>query len=155
MNHPVDADRRSFLRRGAMGAGAVWMLSLQELAGGQPEKYDFTLLGEETFNSSPVYRLEGRLKEGEESKFPRLVLLIAKDTFAALDAEFYDKNTLVRRITVNRVVLIESIPTRMHWTIDNIGRQKKIDFEALNVTYNQKLSDSLLTRENLKKISLK
>ena len=32
MNYPVDADRRSFLRRGAMGAGAVWMLSLQELA---------------------------------------------------------------------------------------------------------------------------
>jgi hypothetical protein len=24
-------DRRTFLRRGAMGAGAMWMLSLQEL----------------------------------------------------------------------------------------------------------------------------
>ncbi len=32
MTYPVEADRRSFLRRGAMGAGAVWMLSLQELA---------------------------------------------------------------------------------------------------------------------------
>jgi secreted PhoX family phosphatase len=32
VTYPVDADRRSFLRRGAMGAGAAWMLSLQELA---------------------------------------------------------------------------------------------------------------------------
>ena len=32
MEYPVKADRRAFLRRGAMGAGAVWMLSLQELA---------------------------------------------------------------------------------------------------------------------------
>ena len=32
MEYPVNPDRRTFLRRGAMGAGAVWMLSLQELA---------------------------------------------------------------------------------------------------------------------------
>jgi uncharacterized protein len=30
--YPVNPDRRTFLRRGAMGAGAVWMLSLQELS---------------------------------------------------------------------------------------------------------------------------
>jgi hypothetical protein len=32
VNAAVNDDRRRFLRRGAMGAGAVWMLSLQELA---------------------------------------------------------------------------------------------------------------------------
>ena len=32
VEYPVNEDRRTFLRRGAMGAGAVWMLSLQELA---------------------------------------------------------------------------------------------------------------------------
>ena len=32
VEYPVKTDRRTFLRRGAMGAGAAWMLSLQELA---------------------------------------------------------------------------------------------------------------------------
>ena len=32
MEYSVNEGRRTFLRRGAMGAGAVWMLSLQELA---------------------------------------------------------------------------------------------------------------------------
>jgi uncharacterized protein len=32
VEHPVKTDRRTFLRRGAMGAGAAWTLSLQELA---------------------------------------------------------------------------------------------------------------------------
>ena len=32
VENAVNAGRRTFLRRGAMGAGAVWMLSLQELA---------------------------------------------------------------------------------------------------------------------------
>jgi hypothetical protein len=141
--------------RGSTSEDSLFGMSLQEMAGGQPEKYDFSVAGEDTVNSSPVYRLEGKIREGEESKFPRVVFLIAKDTFAALVAEFYDKNRLARRITVNRLEQINGIPTRMHWTIDNIDRQKKIDFEASSVAYNQKLSDSILTRENLKKISMK
>ena len=32
MDHVINEDRRTFLRRGAMGAGAVWALSLQELS---------------------------------------------------------------------------------------------------------------------------
>ena len=32
MEYPVKTDRRTFLRRGAMGAGAAWTLSLQELS---------------------------------------------------------------------------------------------------------------------------
>ena len=32
MENEVNADRRTFLRRGAMGAGAVWALSLEDLA---------------------------------------------------------------------------------------------------------------------------
>ena len=32
VEYPVNANRRTFLRRGAMGAGAVWMMSLQELS---------------------------------------------------------------------------------------------------------------------------
>ena len=32
MGNLIDANRRTFLRRGAMGAGAVWALSLQELS---------------------------------------------------------------------------------------------------------------------------
>ena len=32
MGNLIDSNRRTFLRRGAMGAGAVWALSLQELS---------------------------------------------------------------------------------------------------------------------------
>ena len=32
MDHVINEDRRTFLRRGAMGAGAVWALSLKELS---------------------------------------------------------------------------------------------------------------------------
>jgi hypothetical protein len=41
----------------------------------------------------------------------------------------------------------------MRWTIDNRARQKKVDFESIDVSYDQGLKDSIFTREHLKKIA--
>lgn len=133
---------------------SLFGMTPQELAEGQPEKYDFTLAGEETLDGTPVYRLEGKLKQGADSKFRRLVLWISKQDFALLQAEFYDNhNELARRLVVAKSGLIDGHWTRLRWTIDNRARQKQIDFEALDVKYEQNLSDALFTREHLRKIA--
>jgi len=133
---------------------ALFGLTPQELAEGQPEKYEFTLADEETFDGVPVYRLEGKLKQGAESKFPRTVLLISKQNFTAVQAEFYDNHDeLARRLTVSKFEQIAGHWTRTRWTIDNRARQRKIDFEAVDAKYDQNLSDSIFSREHLKKIA--
>ena len=79
---------------------SLFGMTMQELADGQTEKYTFRLVGEESFEGKPVYRIEGKLKDGMESKFPRLVMLVSKENSAALVAEFYDnQNQLIRRVT--------------------------------------------------------
>jgi outer membrane lipoprotein-sorting protein len=126
------------------------------LADGQPEKYDFSLTGEVPFRSSQAYRLQGKLKEGAESKFRRLVLLISKEGFFVLSAEFYDSHDeLARQITVDDAGLVAGHWTRLRWTLDNRARQKKIDFETIDAKYNQNLSDSIFTRQHLKEIATK
>jgi len=140
--------------RDVMSEDALFGLTLQELADGQPEKYDFTLGGEETFEGAPVYRLEGRLKQGAESKFPRVVLLISKQDFAAVKADFYDNHEEpARSLIVSKTEQIGGHWTRTRWVIDNRVRRKTIDFEALDVRYDTGLKDSIFTREHLKKIA--
>jgi hypothetical protein len=140
----------------ATSEDALFGMTSQELAEGQPEKYDFALAGEDAREGTPVYRLEGKLKPGAESKFRRLVLLISKEDFGVLQAEFYDNhNELARRLTVTKSGRIDGHWTRLRWTIDNQARQKQIDFETVDVKYDQNLSDSLFTREHLKKIASK
>jgi Outer membrane lipoprotein-sorting protein len=142
--------------RGVLSEDSLFGMTLQELIGGQPEKYDWKTVGEETFNQTPVYRLEGRLKPAAESKFSRLVMFITKDNFAALGAEFYDdRDELMRRIAVDKLSEVGGHSTRMRWTVDNRARQKKIEFETLNVTYDQNLGDALFSRDRLKKIAMK
>ena len=140
--------------KGALNEESLFGMTMQELEDGQPEKYDFKLIGEETVGSTPVYRIEGKLKPGAESKFPRFVMLLSKENNVALVSEFYDNhNELMRRLTVERAEQVAGHWTRMLWKVDNLARQKKIEFETLEAKYDQNLSDSIFSRENLKKIS--
>ena len=140
--------------KGVTSEESLFGMTMQELADGQPEKYDFWLTGEAPFLSSQAYRLQGKLKAGAESKFPRLVLLISKEGFFVLSAEFYDSHDeLARQITVDDAGLVMGHWTRLRWTLDNRARQKKIDFETIDAKYNQGLSDSIFTRQHLKEIA--
>jgi hypothetical protein len=140
--------------RDIMAEDALFGLTLQELADGQSEKYDFTITGEETVEGTACYRAEGKLKHGAGSKFPRVVLMISTENFAAVQAKFYDNHDqLARDLVVSKTEQIAGRWTRVRWKIDNPSRGKKIEFEAVDVKYNENLKDSIFTREYLKKIS--
>jgi outer membrane lipoprotein-sorting protein len=142
--------------KGATNEDSFFGLTVQEMVDGQPEKYDFKLTGEETVNATPAYRLEGTLKKGADSRFPRVVMLLAKDNYTALTAEFYDnKNELVRRVNITKSEQINGNWIRTKWTMDNLLRKKKLDFEIKEVKFNQNLSEAIFTREHLKKTSTK
>lgn len=133
---------------------SLFGMTMQELADGQTEKYSFRLVGEESFDGKPVYRIEGKLKDGMESKFPRLVLLISKENSAALVAEFYDnQNQLIRRVAIDKMAEQNGHWTRMHWIVENLARQKKISFETIKIDYDAPLNDSVFSRDHLKKIT--
>jgi Outer membrane lipoprotein-sorting protein len=140
--------------RDQMAEDALFGMTFQEIADGQPEKYDFSILREEAFEGTECYRAEGKLKHGVESKFPRIGLLISKQSFALVKAEFYDNhNELARDLVVSKTEQIAGHLTRVRWSVDNIARRRKIDFEAVDVSYDQNLKDSIFTREHLKKIA--
>ena len=133
---------------------SLFGMTMQELADGQTEKYSFRKVGEESFEGKPVYRVEGKLKDGMESKFPRIVLLVSKENSAALVAEFYDNHDqLIRRVTVDKMAEHNGHWTRMHWVVDNLARQKKISFETVKVDYDMQLNDAIFSRDHLKRIT--
>jgi hypothetical protein len=147
----------SFLTtRGVVSEDALFGMTLQELAGGQPQKYNFKLAAEESLGQWQVYKLEGTLKPGTESKFERLVLYLDRESHAMVGAEFYDNhNELARRMTVQKMELIAGHWTRKEWTLENPVRGKRLEFVALEVQYDPKLADSIFSREHLKKIASK
>jgi hypothetical protein len=143
---------------GATSEDSLFGMTLQELVDGQLEKYDFSAhpVRNEKIESSDVYRVEGELIEGEESKFRRLVLFVLPTDFTVRAAQFYDhKGKLARRVNVERSEKVGGYWTRMRWGIENVERQKHLDFETVSAKYDQDLGDILFTRENLKKRAMR
>ncbi|HLG15030.1 MAG TPA: outer membrane lipoprotein-sorting protein [Blastocatellia bacterium] len=136
----------------AVSEDSLFGLSLQELADGQPEKYEQRLIGETTVGDSTVYRIEGRLKQGAESKFTRVVTFVSKENLTVVGTEYYDNHDqLTRRLTVERIEKVDGRWTRMRWTIDNRSRGKRIEFETTGIKYENNLPASIFSREHLKK----
>jgi len=135
---------------------SLFGLTLQELIGGEPENYDYKFVDDENFQGIPVYRVEGKLKAGIESRFPRVVMLISKQDATAYSIEAYDSsNELARQLTVQKMDQVSGIWTRMKWTIDNREQHKKIDFNVIDVKYNQNLPESTFTKDHLKQLVAK
>jgi hypothetical protein len=147
----------SFLStRSATDEESLFGLTLQELVGGQPEKYDYKLIGEEQYLGMAVYRVEGTLKTGAESRFTRMVLLISKENYTAPVIEAYDSQAqLAHKLAVARFMQIGGSWLRSQWTIDNQEQHKKIDFQAIDAKLNQNLPESMFTRDYLKKSAAK
>src|SRR5215467_9160984 len=143
----------SFLTaRSATDEESLFGLTLQELVGGQPEKYDYKLIGEEQYDGKPVYRVEGKLKPGAESRFTRTVMLISKDNYTAPVIEAYNsQGQLNRKLVADKVEQVNGNWVRWHWTIDNQEQHKKIDFQVVDAKFNQNLPESMFSRDSLKK----
>jgi hypothetical protein len=143
----------SFLTaRSATDEESMFGLTLQELVGGQPEKYDYKLIGEEQYAGKPVYRIEGTLKPGAESRFTRTVMLISKDNYTAPVIEAYDnQGQLARKLVVDKMEQRDGNWLRWQWTVDNQEQHKKVDFQVVDVKFNQNLPESMFSREYLKK----
>jgi hypothetical protein len=142
--------------RGATDEESLFGLTLQELVGGQPEKYDYKLIREEEYGGKPAYRIEGTLKPGAESRFPRTIMLISKENYTAPVIEAYDsQGQLARKLVVAKMQQVNESWLRWQWTIDNQEEHKTIDFQVVDAKFNQSVPESQFSRESLKKSSSK
>lgn len=150
----VQATSSFITAKNATDQDSLFGLTLQELVGGQNEKYDYKLDGEESYQSTPVYRITGELKPNAESRFPRITVLISKDNYEALNVEAYDSHgEVVRRLVVNKLEQVGGYWTRMAWTVENLEQKKKISFQATDVKYDQNIPDTVFSRDHLKAIA--
>ncbi|PYP83501.1 MAG: hypothetical protein DMF61_23050 [Blastocatellia bacterium AA13] len=135
---------------------SLFGLTVQELVDGQLDKYDFKLAGEETVDKVPAYRIEGKLKSRADSKFPRVVLLVSKETYMPLHAEFYDNhNEIARSVKIQRTAEVQGHWTRMQWTVDNRARRKTTEFDVVEARYDQPVPESVFTEEHLRQLASK
>jgi hypothetical protein len=131
--------------------------SYEDVGGRALEDYEYTLLDDNARWTGPdgraqaVYRLESRRKHARAS-LPRIVSLIAKDTFVLVEAEFFGpRQQLQKRYEVRRLDRVQGIWTVLEAVMTSDPEHSTTQLTVEKMEYNVGLREDDFTRRELER----
>ncbi len=114
-------------------------------------KDNFQLIGEENIDGASCYKVECKAKNSTE-KNPRKICWIRKDNFMLCKAEFYDRqNELQRELICSDIKMVDGFWTTGKMLMKNIQKDHSTLIEMNNVSYGEKIDESLFSVAALEK----
>ena len=130
----------------------------EDIGGREFDDYTYTLLEENASwtppsggPARPAWRLESRRKDSA-AQFPRVVSLIAKDSFMVVHADIYNRrNEKQKTYTVRRLEQVKGIWTAMDAEMGNALEKSRTELLVEKADYNVGLKESDFTRRELER----
>ena len=119
------------------------------------EDYTFKLLGEESVDGHPCYKIESIAKSKKIAKelgYSRVVSLIDKKIFIAREVHFFDeRGNPLKTLHSTDIKKIDGIWTIGHMHMQNLQNRHLSDFYFQNVSYTKPVSDAIFSKQSLKR----
>jgi hypothetical protein len=131
-------------------------ISVQELIGGEFNKYSHESRGEKSIDGIACYVVEGQLKPEfkDDSNYPRSFCYLRKDNDMLLKWELFGQsNQLQKIITAEEIKQIQGFWTVTLAHVDDLKNKGKLTLRLKEGRYNPQLADSLFSEEYLKQNS--
>jgi outer membrane lipoprotein-sorting protein len=125
--------------------------SFEDLEELDVNQYQFKLLGEETIDGAPCWKIESRPKESKSSQYTYLVLSVRKDNYVTARIESYAKDKLIRRIQYSDLEKVDNIWTPRTVEVFDVGRNSRTVLKLEKLQYNTPLKDEDFTLEALRR----
>jgi outer membrane lipoprotein-sorting protein len=125
--------------------------SFEDLEERDVNQYDFRLLGEETIDGAPCWRIESKPKESKASQYTSSRVWIRKDHYVPVQYENYIKDTLVRRLQQKQVENVQGIWTPRLLEMTDLRRHSRTILKLENVRYNVPMKDDDFTVQALRR----
>jgi len=119
------------------------------------EDYSFKLLGEESIDGHPCYKMQSTAKNpsiAKELGYSKIIGWIDKKIFMARKSLFYDeRGDLLKELHNTDIRKIDGIWTATHIRMVNKQNNHISDFYFKDVSYKKPVNDSIFTKQALKK----
>jgi len=125
--------------------------SFEDLEERDVNQYDYKLLGEETIDGQPCWKIESKPKESKSSQYTSVVLAIRKDIYLAIQIENFTKDKLIRRIHYSDIQQSDNIWTGRTVEVFDATRNSRTVLKLEKLRYNVQLKDSDFTIEALRR----
>jgi hypothetical protein len=115
--------------------------SFEDLEERDTNQFDYRMLGEETLDGSPCWKIESRPREKKASQYTHSHIWIRKDNYVLVQLENFKKTELVRRAKYTNVQRVQNI-----WTAHNI-EMYEVEANSRTVLAIEKLQYNLATKD--------
>jgi outer membrane lipoprotein-sorting protein len=125
--------------------------SFEDLEERDVNQFDYKLLGDETVDGQPCWKIESKPKEAKSSQYTSVVLAIRKDVYVAIQVENYTKDKLVRRIHYSDIQKLDDIWTPRTMEVFDTTRNSRTVLKLEKLHYNVPLKEADFTLEALRR----
>jgi hypothetical protein len=127
--------------------------SYEDLEERDVNQYDFKLLGEESLDGSPCWKLEGRPREKKVSQYTHSHLWIRKDHYVYAQVEAFNKAGLARRIKYTDVQNVQGFWTAKVIEVFDAVKKSRTVLRFEKLQYNVPVDEAGFTLQALRRAS--
>jgi outer membrane lipoprotein-sorting protein len=125
--------------------------SFEDLEERVASQYEHTLLGEETIDAAPAWKIEAVAKNSRSSQYAKQILWIRKDNYVTAQIESYVKAQVVRRLQASDIRSVQGIWTAHQMVMTDVARGSRTRLVLDKIQYNLPLRESDFTVQALRR----
>ena len=124
--------------------------SFEDLEERDVDQYNYRLVGEETIDGAPCWRVESTPSQKKISQYTKADVWIRKDNYAFAQVESYVKADVVRRLKYSDFVQVQGIWTARRLEMVDLRRKSRTVLTLEKLEYNIPLKDEDFTLQALR-----
>jgi hypothetical protein len=115
--------------------------SFEDLEERDVDQYDYALLGEESIDGAPAWKIQSTPKQTKSSQYTRSIVWIRKDSYALARIENYAREKLVRRLNYSDIQNVQGIWTARQLEMFDLTRSSHTQLTLEKLQYNLPLKE--------------
>jgi hypothetical protein len=127
--------------------------SFEDLEERDTNQFDYKLLGEESIDGAPCWKVQSTPKESKVSQYTHSYLWIRKDNYALAQIENYSRTLLVRRAHYTEIRNDQGIWTAHQIDMHDLKRNSHTLLKLDKLQYNLPMKDDAFTLQALRRES--
>ncbi len=125
--------------------------SFEDLEERDVNRYDYALVGDETIDNAPCWKIQSTPKETKSSQYTRSIVWVRKDDYAFARIENFVNDQAVRRLSYSRIENVQGIWTARQLEMLDVPRGSRTRLTLEKLQYNVPLNEADFTLEAIRR----
>ena len=117
------------------------------------KQFEYKLLGEETVDGQPCWKIESRPTEKKTSQYTRSIAWVRKDIYVFQQFDLFVKDQLVKRMKYSDFKKVQNIWTPLQLEMTDLKRNSRTVMKSEKLEYNLPLKEDSFTLQALRRES--